>query len=131
MRFSGVSGDAFGTPVGSTYQWRTVYPEEEMEERLELVWFAEHVLGPILAVSPAGRAATRRVGPYDVPREPLRLADAGTVRLVHHETLAVVDGVPAQPMTTTAAREVLAGLAATAPATAAVVELVGPGVGSR
>ena len=123
MRFRGVAGDAFGTPVGSTYQWRTVYPEEELEERQELVWFAEHVLAPILDVGPAGRSARTRTGLYDEPKEPIRLADPGTVQLVGATTLTAVDGVPAQPMTTTAAREVLGGLDL-----GSTVELVGLGV---
>ncbi|MDQ6688612.1 MAG: hypothetical protein M3Z50_13620 [Actinomycetota bacterium] len=128
MRFTGVGGDTFGTPSGSTYQWRTVYPEEELEERLELVWFAVDLLAPILAAGPAGRAVSRRVGAYDVLREPIRIADAGTVRLAESTTLAQAAGVATGTMTTTAANAVLADLALSNPAAAATVELVGPGV---
>jgi hypothetical protein len=78
------------------------YLEKELEEHKELVWFAQQMLGQILAHGPAGRAVALRIAPGNEPQQPITMADPGIVQLMQSTTLPAVDGVTALPMTTTA-----------------------------
>src|SRR6185369_15642322 len=97
----------------------------ELESRRQEVLFAQNLLGKVLALGPAAKAAARDSA-YAMPAEPIYLADPGTVRIVEASRLVSVGGIDAQPMTLTMAREMVVKLARTDPAMARSVELVGP-----
>ena len=128
-RFSGISADTSGPPVGSTYQWNTVVPHQP-----DHTVFKDDLLSSLLtltkivAASPAARAGALSAQPYAVPPAPVTYADPGSVVLRSARDLSQVPGVAAAPMTTTAAAEVLSGLIASGTVAAGAVQMVGLGV---
>lgn len=128
-RFSGVSADTSGPPVGSTYQWNTVLPHQPAPTVFkDEVLSSLFTLTKIVAASPAARSGTLSAQPYAVPPAPVAYADAGSVVLRSVQDLGQLAGVAAAPMTTTAAAEVLSGLIASSAVAPGAVQMVGLGV---
>lgn len=112
-----------GTASGTAYQWCTVCPPVQTVTRHKFTsMVGQHQA--LLAVGPAGQAHLNAGNPYAVAADPVKLADPGTSFVRSTVDLGAVAGAGDQPMTTTEASRVVAGLA---PGTA---QVVGVGVAS-
>jgi hypothetical protein len=128
-RFSGVSDEASGAPVGSSYQWNTVVPHAATTSIFkDEVISSLFTLTKVVAAMPAARGGARAAQPYAVPSAPVSYAAAGSVLLRSTQDLHEVDGVDPGPMTTTAAAELLDGLVVGNEVPRGAVEMVSLGV---
>ena len=107
----------YGTPSGTAYEWCTVCPPVRTATRHRFTSMAgQHQA--LLAVGPAGQAHLNAGNPYAVAADPVKLTDPGASLVRSPVDLGTVAGTSDQPMTTTEASRVVAGLA---PGTAQVV----------
>ena len=120
VRLAGGSATPFGQPAVSVYAWETVYPHQQLGNKLESLLFLVGMRKGVLAASPAAQAAAA-VNPYVQDKEPVAIAGPGQVAIRDRTTLAA-DGLPEGLLTTTAAAVFVAEQGAPD------LELVGPGV---
>jgi hypothetical protein len=94
-----------GTPLGASYQWATVYPQEEQVLRFRHVVFLKGQERLLLRTGPVATAARLRGNPYAVeqPQE-VRILAPGLVSVRRRDDLGAVAEAPTLMTTTAAAR---------------------------
>jgi hypothetical protein len=113
----------YGAASTTNYEWFTVMPPGRGGVRQTYTSLAGlHEL--LLRAGPAGAATPAAANPYAVIPDKISLADPGVARVRSTVDLSVPAGVSADPMTTTAAARVVAGL------TPGTAQWVGAGVGA-
>jgi hypothetical protein len=112
----------YGTPSGTQYQWYTICPPE-LTGSISPLTSMVAIHASLLASGAAGKAVAGSGNPYGVESEPVALAHPGQVRVRSTRDLSPMSGVVAEPMTTTAAADVVSTLPV------GLAQFVGAGVG--
>jgi hypothetical protein len=100
-----------GTAQGTQYEWYTLVPPAKTRNRHPFLSLSA-LNAVLLATGPAAGGARATANPYAVVADAVTVRDAGAATVRSPHDLGVVPGVEPQPMTTTAASEIVAGLPA-------------------
>lgn len=96
-----------GNSSDTSYRWDTICPGRAAP-RKTLDWTSMvGVHAAIFSSGAAGKAFVSAGNPYAVTRAPVALSQPGEVRVVSTRSLGILAGIPAGPMTTTAAARVV------------------------